>query len=90
MIYIIKPNLSQLTDYPEFHDLDSIRWSVIGIGSNYVALTRDTDLALHTRDGRIRGVVANRHWSSIEQWFLDGTLIDGRLLELVALDRLQL
>ena len=56
----IKPNLSQLTDYPEFHDLDSIRWSVIGIGSNYVALTRDTDLALHTRDGRIRGVVANR------------------------------
>lgn len=60
IIYIIKPNLSQLTCYPEFHDLDSIRWSVIGIGSNYVALTRDTDLALHTRDGRIRGVVANR------------------------------
>lgn len=28
IIYIIKPNLSQLTDYPDFHDLDSIRWSV--------------------------------------------------------------
>lgn len=28
IIYIIKPNLSQLTDYPEFNDLDSIRWSV--------------------------------------------------------------
>ena len=32
IIYIVKPNLSKLSDYPEFHDLDSIRWSVIGGG----------------------------------------------------------
>lgn len=32
VIYIIKPNLSQLTYYPEFHDLVSIRWSVTGSG----------------------------------------------------------
>lgn len=40
-------------------------WTRLGgllleIGSNYVSLTRETDLAPHTRDGRIRGVVANR------------------------------